>query len=307
MTRKEDAMKPEPFLFASGRALANAVLLGSLLLASGCAGQGGSMSAGIGSLSIENITKIATVGQKAMESQREVTEAEEVQLGAGMTSNLLGAAPLVPDVEMQRYVNRVGRWLASQTERSNLKWYFGVIDDPDINAFTTPGGYVLITKGLFHKLRNESELAGVLAHEIAHVVQRHHLKAIRKSSGKEALSGALQLLAESRGNSDSQRIANALKGASEVYIRGLDKEDEFEADRMGVVIAARAGYTPYGLVGVLQTLAATGSNTPTLALMTKTHPLPSARLDMLEAAMGDKLDGPEKRVTDVPRFAKIRK
>lgn len=299
-------MSPRTFLIACGRSVANSAVLGGLLLAGGCAGQGG-MSGGMGALSLDNITKIVTVGQKAMDSQRELTEAEEMQLGAGMASNLLGAAPLVADVEMQRYVNRVGRWLAAQTERPNLKWHFGVIEDPDINAFTTPGGYVLITKGLFNKLRNEAELAGVLAHEIAHVVQRHHLKAIRKSSGKEALSGMLQLLADNRGNVDSQRIANALKGASEVFIRGLDKDDEFEADRMGVVIAARAGYTPYGLVGVLQTLAATGSNAPTLALMTKTHPLPSARLDMLEASMGDKLDNLDKRVTDVPRFGKFKK
>jgi len=300
-------MKPEFFLRAYGRPILHAAALGALLFGGGCANQGGGMSGGMGALTIENITKIATIGQKAMESQHEVTEAEEVQMGAGIASHLLGAAPLVADAEMQRYVNRVGRWLASQTERANLKWHFGVIDDADINAFTTPGGYVLITKGLFYKLRNESELAGVLAHEIAHVVQRHHLKAISKNSGKEALGGLLQLLADNRGNYDSQRIANALKGASEVFIRGLDKEDEFEADRMGVVIAARAGYTPYGLVGVLQTLAATGSNAPTLALMTKTHPLPSARLDMLEAAMGDKLDNLDKRVSDVPRFAKFRK
>ena len=95
---------------------------------------------------------------------------EEIALGRNITGSLLGAAPLVKDDALQQYVNKVGRWVASQSERADLPWKFGVIESADINAFAAPGGYVLITKGLYQKLTNEAQLAGVLGHEIAHVL-----------------------------------------------------------------------------------------------------------------------------------------
>ena len=82
---------------------------------------------------------------------------------------------------MQQYVNRVGRWVALQSDRPDLKWTFGVIQTDDINAFAAPGGYVFVTRGLYAKLKDETELAGVLGHEIAHVQQKHHLKVVQKS------------------------------------------------------------------------------------------------------------------------------
>src|SRR5438128_1407145 len=94
---------------------------------------------------------------------------EEVRIGRHLAANLLGAAPLVRDEPLQAYVNRVGRWVASQGERPELKWYFGVLETEDVNAWALPGGYVFVTKGLYRLLASESELAGVLGHEIAHV------------------------------------------------------------------------------------------------------------------------------------------
>ncbi|WP_374347521.1 M48 family metalloprotease [Chitinimonas sp.] len=252
-----------------------------------------------------NLQKALEIGKKAVDANKEIGEAEEVEIGAGIASNLLGAAPLVKDAELQRYVNRIGTWLASQTERSGLKWHFAVIDSPNINAFAMPGGYIFITKGLFDRLRNESELAGVLAHEISHTLQKHHLKAIQGGMGREALGDLAQAVADKKGSRDSQLLSKAFKAGTELYARGLDKGDEFEADRMGVVIAARGGYSPYGLVGVLQTLGEIPTD-GAFALMFKTHPTPSARLDELGAAMGDRFDGLEKTVDDVPRFAKMK-
>ncbi|HSF71136.1 MAG TPA: M48 family metalloprotease, partial [Methylotenera sp.] len=90
---------------------------------------------------------------------------EEIALGREITGSLLGAAPLVKDAALQQYVNKVGRWVANQSERSDLPWKFGVIDSADLNAFAAPGGYVLVTKGLYQKLQNEAQLASVLGHE----------------------------------------------------------------------------------------------------------------------------------------------
>jgi len=80
---------------------------------------------------------------------------EEISLGREIAGNLLGAAPLVKDAALQKYVNSVGRWVASQSERPDLPWRFGVIESEDINAFAAPGGYIMITKGLYRKLTNE--------------------------------------------------------------------------------------------------------------------------------------------------------
>ncbi len=116
---------------------------------------------------------------------------EEIAIGQEIAGRLLGAAPLVKDERLQRYVNEVGRWLSLQSRRTDLNWYFGVLDSEDINAFAAPGGFIFLTKGLYRKLHYEAELAGVLGHEIGHVVKRHHLNIIKKSKAIDMGSSLL--------------------------------------------------------------------------------------------------------------------
>jgi len=259
-----------------------------------------------GKFNLDKVIKGAETIKKASDASRDIAEPEEIQMGGELAATLLGASPLVNDAELQRYVNRVGMWLAQQTERPGLPWKFGVIDHPNVNAFATPGGYVLITRGLFQRLRSESELAGVLAHEMSHVLQKHQLKAIQKALGSSILNDVAAQYKENTGSAKADMVGKLVGGGKEVFLRGLDKEDEFEADRMGVVIAARSGYNPYGLVGVLQTLAESPSD-GAFALLFKTHPSPNDRLERLGAAMGDRLDGFDKAVDDLPRFAKLKR
>jgi beta-barrel assembly-enhancing protease len=192
--------------------------------------------------------------------------AEEVELGREITGNLLGAAPLVKDEALQTYVNKVGRWVASQSSRSDLPWRFGVIESEDLNAFAAPGGYVIITKGLYRKMENEAQLAGVLGHEIGHVEQKHHLKVLQKS---QLLNMGASLLGKKIGK-DNQTVDKIIGSGAEILARGLDKDAEFEADRIGVTLATRAGYDPYGLPEVLQVLGQTGKNDGSVALLFKT-------------------------------------
>lgn len=213
----------------------------------------------------------------------EPTEQEEVALGQEFAATLLGAKPLLHNPGMQRYVNTLGRWLASRTERPDLPWTFGVLDDGGYNAFATPGGYVFITRGLLDRMRSEAELAGVLAHEIGHVLKKHHLKAV-KASGWSGIFGEL-VSAKTGGN---PKITEFAKG---MFARGLDQSDEFEADRLGVVIAARAGYDPFGLPAVLQVLQGESSQDASFALMFKTHPAPAERIGRLETLMDARFDG----------------
>jgi len=218
----------------------------------------------------------------------QMTEAQEIDLGKQWAATLLGAAPLMAHPELQSYVNALGRWISLHSERPDLPWQFGVLESDNINAFATPGGFILVTKGLVARMKSEAELAGVLGHEITHVIQKHHLKAIQKGAGLQA--GA-NILSEFTAKGRNQAVADRLVGGiKELMLRGLDKDDEFESDRMGVVLAARAGYDPYGLPAVLQMLNAMSASDSELALMFSTHPEPSARLDTLERAMGSQLD-----------------
>jgi predicted Zn-dependent protease len=225
-----------------------------------------------------NLNRIIDAAKNVGRAGGEIDEKQEIQIGRDMGARLLGAAPLVADARVQRYVNHVGRWLAAQTERPDLPWQFGVLDAPQVNAFAVPGGTIFVTRGLLERMRSEAELAGVLAHEIAHVLQKHHLKAIQQNA-KTSLAGEALSMALQDGNSVVRDKLISL--GTELYTRGLDKSDELEADRLGVIIAARGGYDPYGLPTVLQALQRMNPEDSGLALMFKTHPAPAERLDAL--------------------------
>lgn len=227
-----------------------------------------------------NLNRLLDVGKNVRQAAGGIDEKEEIELGRDMAARLLGAAPLVANEGLQRYVNNVGRWLASQTERPELPWRFGVLEAPQLNAFATPGGHIFVTRGLVERMRNEAELAGVLAHEIGHVLKKHHLQAMQKTAQRELAKTAISTF--SRQDSNTDKREKLLSAGSELFARGLDKSDELEADRLGVVIAARAGYDAYGLPAVLQTLQAMNPADSGLALMFKTHPAPAERLDALE-------------------------
>ncbi len=235
-----------------------------------------------GAASID-LGRIFDIGKDVTDAAKGIDEKEEIAIGREVTGRMLGAASLVADPELQSYVNGVGRWVASQTERPDLPWHFGVIDSPSINAFAAPGGYVLITRGLYEILDTEAQLAGVLGHEIGHIVQRHHITVMQKSA---ALSAGARI---AQRDSRSQFVNSLIGTGAEVFARGLDKSAEFEADQIGIVLAARAGYSPYGLVEVLHKLTARAAEDASLALLFKTHPHPSERLSQLGEALAPRV------------------
>jgi predicted Zn-dependent protease len=248
---------------------------------------------------MKNVNESGGLSQ-TLKNLREPTEPEEIEIGRGVTETLLGARPLYDDPELQRYVNSVGLWVARQSERPELGWHFAVNDSEHINAFAAPGGYIIVTRGMMRQLRNEAELAGVLGHEVAHVVQKHHLKALRKSAVMTLVGAGV---AAASADSQHAEIVQKLVGPTkELYARGLDKADEFEADRMGAVLATRAGYDAYGLPAVLQTLSAADEKDAFLALLFKTHPPPEARIEKLGIAMGTQFDAFAQSPQNATRF-----
>ncbi|HEX4869711.1 MAG TPA: M48 family metalloprotease, partial [Moraxellaceae bacterium] len=155
------------------------------------------------------------------------SNSDEEKLGREVAGRLLGAAPLVQDEALQKYVNRVGRYVAAQSERPDLNWTFGVIESPSVNAFAAPGGYVFVTRGLYALLTSEAELAGVLAHEIGHVNARHHVRLMQK---QRVVSMGQEFLTKKAGRDSVKAIVG---NGAEVLARSLDKDSEFEADRLG--------------------------------------------------------------------------
>lgn len=239
-----------------------------------------------------NINKLISAAQNLTEASKDVSEPEEISIGEGMASVLLGAAPLLKNDAIQKYVNQVGRYLSLQTERPDLPWHFGVLDSASVNAFATPGGHIFVTSGLLKKMQSEAELAGVLSHEIAHVLRKHHLVAMKKAGGMGFLTDVASIAIDQKGGggyAGKELSKNLISGMKEILVRGLDKDDEYEADRMGVVIATRSGYDPYGLPTVLQTLDGL-SGTSDVTLLFSTHPAPASRMDTLSGQMLSKFD-----------------
>ncbi len=241
--------------------------------------------------------------QGALEATREWSPAEERQLGQEMSATLLGASALVSNDEAQRYLNQLGMWIALQTDQPLLPWRFGIIDTPNINAFAAPGGYIFITRGLLLRMNNEAELAGVLGHEISHVLKHHHTQAMKKRGAGDIFLGLLKAQSEKSQQSDMSAIHNLTRN---LYTSGLDKNDEYEADRMGVVLAYRAGYSAYGLPSVLQMYAGSPQDAG-FELLFATHPAPNDRLGELDRLMTGHFDNLDDGITNTPRLEKIQK
>ena len=247
--------------------------------------------------------KILDVGRQAVQQQsspmgKEFSQEDEVELGNALTASFLGASPLHPDANLQRYVNRVGKWVALHSDRPDLPWTFSVIDTETINAFAMPGGSVIVSSGLLKRLNSESELAGVLAHEIAHVVKKHQLTAIQsamkadfwKSVGTSVAADRVKIGGGQVGSAVGQMAKPYLLDAAGnlikdgFFLRPLDRGLESEADQLAVVLATRSGYDPYGLVGALQMLAQYKGGADEASIMS-THPSATDRITELERFM----------------------
>jgi predicted Zn-dependent protease len=203
---------------------------------------------------------------------KEETVEEELAVGKTVAAQVLGAAKLHPDQKIQNYVNLIGRHIASQSERADLPWTFAVIDTSSVNAFAAPGGYILITKGLFDLLQTEDELAAVLGHEVSHVIKKHHFNIVKKQKIVEFGSKAVS-------NGNDNELAKKLSGmVGEMMARGLDKSAEYEADRDGVVLSTRAGYDSSALMSVFDKLELQNKTDASgMKLLFATHPSPNDR------------------------------
>ena len=201
-----------------------------------------------------------------------ITEAEERQLGADISAQLREKYGVVQDRAVHRYVTLVGSVLAAASTRPNLQWTFVVLDTDGVNAFAAPGGYVHITRGGLALIENEAELADVLGHEIGHITEKHTINAIKKSKWAETASSATR-------NEFLKDLAN--KAYQMTLENAWDRDDENGADKVGLVVASKSGYSPAGLAAFLTRLSDRNKGLKERSGMFASHPEMKSRLDTI--------------------------
>jgi hypothetical protein len=179
-------------------------------------------------------------------------------------------------------VSLVGKVLAQASSRPYLDWQFIVLDTDGVNAFASPGGIVHVTRGLLGLVKNEAELAGVLGHEITHVTAKHTVRAIQKN---KVVSLTAQEVGGSAGLSDSVISKLGSAAYKSIVSNAFDRDDEVEADRVGVGLANKAGYAPRGLSDVLKRLAERNKNQEQPNGLFASHPLIKDRLDNIASTI----------------------
>jgi predicted Zn-dependent protease len=206
---------------------------------------------------------------------------EEVIFGREVAARVIARYGIYDNPKLMKYINLVGHAIAQTTNRPELEFRFAILNTTEINAYAAPGGYIFITRGALEKMQDESELAGVLAHEVGHIVEKHVVNELKiKGADESATSGLASLIG---GSSQSARtaFAQAVDRAMDMLFKdGLKREDEVQADRDAVLFCALSGYEPAGLVKYFERIdKAKGKNTEVLD---KTHPSFANRIAWLK-------------------------
>jgi predicted Zn-dependent protease len=204
-----------------------------------------------------------------------VSEAQEIEMGRQADAAVVQTIGLYADPVWQRYIQQFGARLAATSERPNLPWTFRVVDDPAVNAFAVPGGFVYVTRGLLAHLTSEAELASVVGHEIGHVTARHTAAAM----SKQQVIG-LGLAIGSMANKQVAKYAGTANQALGILYLKFSRDDESQADQLGLRYMRRADFDPRQMPEVfrmLDRLSATegGSRLPAWL---ETHPSPANRV-----------------------------
>lgn len=177
----------------------------------------------------------------------------EIEFGRDIAARVLGRYGLLHDKQKNRYINLVGTALAAHSSRTELNYHFAILDSDKVNAYSAPGGYIFITRGALELAQDEAELAAILAHEIAHITQRHIVNALNiKAQDKSAGASIGRLLSA---GTDTGRVAffQAVDQAVAIlFEKGYSQQNELDSDRVATLLLAEAGYDPLALRRYLQ-------------------------------------------------------
>lgn len=225
---------------------------------------------------------------------------EEWQVGQQMADQVAQQVRFVNDPVANSYVRAVGERIHAQTPMANLPFTFHIVDDPDINAFSIPGGHVYVNRGLVTSANKANELASVLAHEISHNVARHVVKQIERQQQISAVGSIL--LGQSPG-ALQQIAAEIIAGGA---MARFSRADEKEADELGLRFMTAAGYNPQGMVDMFNTLMAQEKSQPgKVARFFMDHPLTQDRINDIQGRIGG-MASSSGLITDEPEFQEVR-
>jgi predicted Zn-dependent protease len=211
-----------------------------------------------------------------------LSEAEELAIGQQQDAEIRKEMGVYDDPQLQRYVNDIGQQLARVSHRPHLPWTFTIVDSPAINAFALPGGYIYLTRGILAYLDDESELAGVLGHEIGHVTARHAAQAYTRQAQAGIALTVLSIFVP--GTAPYADLGAT--GLGVLFLRH-GREAELEADRLGVEYGSGSGYDPAGVPRFLATLARVDALSERgVPNWLSTHPDPGSRVVKAEPVAG---------------------
>lgn len=210
-----------------------------------------------------------------------VSQQQEVQLGQQYAGQINQQLPLVQDAEVNRYINVLGDSLARVTPRADLDWHFYIVDSPEVNAFAVPGGFIYVNRGLIERATSMDQVAGVIGHEIGHVVRRHSIKQMAQQQNANTVVG-LGCALTNACNSGVAGAAVQLGGGA--LFAKFSRQDEAEADQEGVVFTTRAGIDPRGIPQMFQILLDERKSRPdAFSAFFASHPLEESRIRATQA------------------------
>jgi predicted Zn-dependent protease len=214
-----------------------------------------------------------------------VPEGTEVKMGLDAYQEILGKAKVSTDPRLNEQVTRVGRRIAEATGRTDYQWEFKVIDDPQVNAFCLPGGKVAVYTGMFPVARDDAGLAAVLGHEAAHAVARHGGERMSQQLAAQSITVAgAEVLMAGRDPAMVQLAAAVFGAGAHVgVLLPFSRAQESEADRLGLIYMAKAGYHPSAARDLWKRMAErSGGSESTVASFFSTHPVTSTRITQIE-------------------------
>lgn len=198
-----------------------------------------------------------------------ISDRQEAAIGKQINEQLVNNQfDLYNNSQITRYINDIGQRLAKQSQRSNITYTFQIVDDPNINAAATMGGYIYVNRGLIAAADNEAQLASVIAHEIGHIAARHSIQQMRQTAIARGLAVAAGV--------DRNTLVNL--GVELAFKLPNSRKDELEADKLGLETLQKSGYAPSAMVEFMKKLLNSGRSTPTIL---SSHPATSDRITAL--------------------------
>jgi len=228
-----------------------------------------------------------------------VSKEQEIALGQQAAREIVQTIPPVKDVELQAYVERIGKAMARKTERPDLPWSFTVLDDPTVNAFALPGGPIFVTRGILTHLNSEAELASVLGHEIGHITARHSVQQISKAQLAQLGLGVGVML-----NPDLEGAAQVASAGLQLMFLKFGRDDERQSDELGFRYMLEQGYDPREMANVFVTLgrASAVESKGSLPEWLSTHPDPENRVEAARQRAAEVKSPPKRLEVGRDRF-----